>query len=94
MPPPPPADLASVPGPDGRERPRAVVEAARRYQRAEGISYAAGVEKVYRAGNDAEARGEVDEGHFERALELVRRESCGWQEALYMTNDPAGGRGR
>jgi hypothetical protein len=92
MPPPPLADLTSVPGPDGRERPRAVVEAARRYQREGGLSYAAAVEKIYRTANDAEARGEIDEGHFERALELLRRESCGWQEALFRTDDPAGRR--
>jgi hypothetical protein len=88
MPPPPPADLEGVAGDDGRERPRAVVEAARRYAREGGVSYAAGVEKVYRLGNEAEARGEVTEEHFGRALDYLRRESCGWQEALYRTNTP------
>jgi hypothetical protein len=92
IPAPPAADLEPTEGPDGRPRPRAVVEAARRYAREGGISYAAGVEKVYRIGNEAEARGEVTEEHSGRALDYLRRESCGWQEALYRTGDPLGGR--
>jgi hypothetical protein len=78
-----------VPGPDGRDQPRAVLEKAEHYQRAEGLTYARALERIYETANREENRGgQIGEGHCERALQFMRDQACSWAEALYRTAPP------
>jgi hypothetical protein len=77
-PPSPPAELAG-PGVEADTTPAAPVVG----------------ESAYRRANDAETHGgKISAEHGERALRYMREKDCSWAEAVFMTNDPAGGRGR